>query len=207
MKCTDVERKMLEEGKELSEEVREHLAGCPSCRQFQAILSRMGEARQVCEPSREVDAAVLQMASRELRKVREGQSAPRRVFRMLVWTAAAACAVLVAVLLTMKSGGLQPQGQKAGTVLAQAGSVRQGAVVKGEVDTDLFEWMAACVTNAWERDCDRVLLKSADPYLALGVQPEKAMEEDKEVEIPETHKEMSALSDDIRDLELLVYGM
>lgn len=68
MNCKDAQNKILEANGSLSADVQEHLLECSACREFAETHQHVLGAMQPVEPSRELDAAVLQAGKRVLRE-------------------------------------------------------------------------------------------------------------------------------------------
>ena len=105
MDCSDIERAILAQDAELTAEVAEHVAGCPSCSRF-ADLRRLVLASipQVSPPS-SVDRAVLDCARRRLRGGHSWRLLGFTGTHFLAVAAALALAAALTVFMLRPPGG------------------------------------------------------------------------------------------------------
>jgi hypothetical protein len=128
MDCNTAQASILEQGADLSEAVREHLAGCHSCREFARLQQLLLDQEPGAGPAPALDRAVLDTAHRRLRRGWQFLASWRPAYR------AAAAAVLAAGALYVLQ---QPRPQAPLSSDPLAAAVRHWA--GAQVDLEVIE--------------------------------------------------------------------
>ena len=180
MNCQDVE-KILIEGEKVTDEVREHLASCSSCRS----LARLMDGVMQPAPSAALDKAVLTQVKAEMRM---------RSHRRPAWIhiAYAAAASIVLVLSLWIGHQKFWNGDNNGNVV-----VAQAEVTNTELDPLVGIWMAA------DQDMDDVefVMEYSDIASDSGIADVGESKEEKKL----SSDEFSDLADGMFSLELIMY--
>ena len=180
MNCQDVE-KILIEGEKVTDEVREHLASCSSCRS----LARLMDGVMQPAPSAALDKAVLTQVKAEMR-----MRSRRRPAWIHIAYAAAASIVLVLSLWIGHQKFWNGE-NNGGEVVAQAD------VTKLELDPLVGMFMAA------DQDLDDVefMMEYSDIASDSGIADVGESKEEKKL----SSDEFSDLADGMFSLELIMY--
>ena len=180
MNCQDVE-KILIEGEKITDDVREHLSSCSSCRSLSKLMD--GVMRPM--PSAALDKAVLTQVKAEMR-----MRAKRRPAWIHVLYAAAAAVVLM-LSLWIGHQKFWNGDNNGGEVVAQAEVTNTG------LDPLVGIWMAA------DQDMDDVefVMDYSDIASDSGIADVGESKEEKKL----SSEEFSDLADGMFSLELIMY--